>query len=95
MNLTVNFLLQATRVLHIGNYTQEELEMIYNFIKKVDNEILFYYLTSNTILSYNSDLELFVEIVDSLIGIYEEVEDYEKCMELKIKKEEAINILNK
>lgn len=95
MNLTVNFLLQATRILHVGNYTEDELEMIYTFVTKVDNDILFYYLTSNTILSYNSDLELFIEIVDGLISIYEEVEYYEKCNLLKIKKEEAIIILNK
>lgn len=95
MNITINFLLQATRVLHVGNYTEEDLEMIYNFITKVDNEVLFFYLTSKTILSYESDLELYVEIADNLIGIYEEVEDYEKCIELKLKKEQAINILNK
>jgi hypothetical protein len=95
MNLTVNFLLQATRVLHVGNYTEDELEMIYKFMTKVDNDILFYYLTSKTILSYNSDLELFVEIVDRLISIYEDLEDYEKCVQLKLKKEESIKILNK
>ena len=95
MNITINFLLQAVRVLHVGGYTKDELEMIYNFMIKVDNEVLFYYLTSKTILSYESDLELYIEITDSLISIYETVEDYEKCKELKIKKEEAIKILNK
>ena len=94
MNLTINFLLQTTRILHIGNYTEEELEMIYNFIISVDNEVLIYYLNSKTILSYNSDLELYVEIIYTLIGIYESREEYEKCIQLKIKETESIKILN-
>ena len=94
MNLTINFLLQATRVLHVGNYNNEELEMIYKFITKVDNEVLIYYLNSNTVLSYSSDLELYLDIIHSLIGIYEIEEQYEKCIELKLKREEAIKILN-
>lgn len=93
-NITVNFLLQTIRVLHVGNYNDEELSMIYNFMSKVDNEILIYYLNSKTILSYESDLELFIEIADALIGIYEGREDYEKCFELKNKKEIAIKLLN-
>lgn len=93
-NITVNFLLQTIRVLHVGNYNDEELSMIYNFMSRVDNEILIHYLNSKTILSYESDLELFVEIADALIGIYESSEDYEKCIELKNKKEEAIKLLN-
>jgi hypothetical protein len=90
----INFLLQATRVLNVGNYNEDELRMIYNFISTVDNVILNYYYTSNTIFSYSSDLELYIEIVNSLISVYEEREEYEKCSLLKSKKEEAINILN-
>lgn len=90
----INFLLQATRVLNIGNYDEDELGMIYNFISTVDNVILNYYYSSNTIFSYSSDLELYVEIVNTLIRIYEEKEEYEKCSLLKIKREESIKILN-
>lgn len=94
MNITVNFLLQATRILHIGNYTEEELKSIYNFSINIDNEVLFHYLNSKTVLSYDTDLELFIEILDGLIRIYEETEDYEKCNLLKLRKEESIKILN-
>ena len=90
----INFLLQATRVLNVGNYNEDELRMIYNFISTVDNVILNYYYSSNTIFSYSSDLELYVEIVNTLIRIYEEKEEYEKCSLLKIKREESIKILN-
>lgn len=90
---TLNFLLQATRVLHVGNYDEDELKMIYDFMVTIDNDILNDYLNKCTILSYNNDLELFIEIVDVLIGILVEREEYEKCFTLKSKKEEAINLI--
>lgn len=93
--LKINFLLQATRILNVGNYDEDELEMIYKFIVTVDKTILNYYNESKTIFSYLSDLELYIEIVDELIKVYEERENYENCALLIIKKQDAINILNK
>jgi len=95
MSMSLNFLLQATRVLHVGNYDEDELEMIYNFFISVDNEILNDYYNRCTILSYNNDLELYIEITDSLIEIFEETEEYEKCSLLKYQKEESLKIMNK
>ncbi len=92
--MTINFLLQATRVLHFGNYDEDELTMFYNYLTALDNEILNDYYSTCTILSYDSDLELYVEIVNALINIFEEREEYEKCLKLKSKKEESIIIMN-
>ncbi|MDA8940775.1 hypothetical protein N9H34_01430 [bacterium] len=94
MDLSVNFLLQSTRILHVGNYNEDELEMIYKFISKVDKSLLIHYLTSKTILSYDSDLELCLEIVIALVSIYEDREEYEKCIILTKKKNKIIKILN-
>jgi hypothetical protein len=38
---------------------------------------------------------LYVEITDSLIEIFEEIEEYEKCILLKYQKEESLKIMNK
>jgi hypothetical protein len=93
MDMTINFLLQATRVLHVGNYDEDELSMITNFMVAVDNDILNGYYSTCTLLTYYNDLELYIEIVESLIYIYEENEEYEKCIILKNKKEESIKIM--
>ncbi len=93
MSISFNFILQATRVLHVGNYDEDELEMIYNFLISLDNDILNDYFNNCTILSYNNDLELYIEIVDVLINVYEEREEYEKCLTLKNKKDESITIM--
>ena len=92
--MTINFLLQATRVLHFGNYDEDELTMFYNYLTALDNEILNDYYSSCTILSYDNDLELYVEIINALIFIFEEREEYEKCFKLKSKKEESIIIMD-
>ena len=89
----MNFLLQATRVLHVGNYDEEELKMVYEFIVNLDNEILNDYNNTCTIVSYDNDLQLYVEIIDSLILIFEEREEYEKCEILVNKKEESLIIM--
>jgi hypothetical protein len=94
MDMSVSFLLQATRVLHVDNYDEEELTMIYNFVINLDNEILNDYNNTCTVLSYDNDLELYIEIVDSLIVVFEEREEYEKCELLLFKRDEAKEIMN-
>jgi hypothetical protein len=93
MSLPMNFLLQATRVLNHNTYDEDELSMITNFMCAVDNEILNDYNNTCTIISYDNDLQLYIEILDELINIFEEREEYEKCEILKIKKEESLIIM--
>ena len=92
--MSINFLLQATRVLSFGNYDDVELSMTYNYLTALDNDILNDYFNTCTILAYNNDLELYIEIVETLILVFEEREEYEKCAKLIKKKEESINIIN-
>ena len=92
--MSINFLLQATRVLSFGNYDDIELSMTYNYLTALDNDILNDYFNTCTILAYNNDLELYIEIIETLIIVFEEREEYEKCAKLKVKKEESINIIN-
>jgi hypothetical protein len=94
MDMSVNFLLQATRVLHVDNYDDDDLTMIYNFMINIDNDILNDYNNTCTILSYDNDLELYVEIIDSLIQIFEDREEYEKCELLLFKRDESSEIMN-
>ena len=94
MEMSFNFLIQATRVLHIGNYDEDDIKMVFDYIISLDNEILNDYYSTCTILTYNNDLELYIEIIDALIKIYEEREEYENCELLMIKKEESENIIN-
>jgi hypothetical protein len=93
MEMTFNFLLQATRVLTIGNYDEDELIMVFNFMIAIDNDILNDYNNTCTIISYDNDLQLFIEILDTLIGIFEDREEYECCVMLKDKKDDAITIM--
>ncbi len=95
MNMSVNFLLQATRVLSFNNYDEDELKMVYDFMISIDNEILNDYNMNCSIMIYNNDLELYVEVLDALINIFEDREEYEKCQYLIDKKEESLIILEK
>lgn len=95
VNMSFNFLLQATRVLSINNFDDDELKMVYEFMVGLDNEILNDYNMSCNIISYNNDLELYVEIIEALIDIFEEREEYEKCSVLKSKLDESKIILEK
>jgi hypothetical protein len=90
--MSVSFLLQITRILHVGNYDDNELHMIYDYLTNIDNDELIAYHCTCSILSYNNDLELILEILDRIITIFEEKEEYEKCSDLQIKKFECIEI---
>lgn len=93
MNVSFNFIIQATRVLNNNDYNEDELKMIYDYLMSLDNETLKDYYNTCSIISYENDLELYIEIVDTMIKIFEGREEYEKCHILKYKKEESIIIM--
>ena len=94
MEMSFKFLIQATRVLLVNNYDDEELKMIYKYAISLDNDILIDYFNSCSLIGFKTDLDLYLEIVESMIHIFEEMEEYEKCFVLKKKKEECIKIIN-
>ena len=91
--MSINFLLQAVRIIHIGNYDDTEIRMIYDYLRNLDNSVLFDYFNSYSVLQYNNDLEFFVEVIDKMIKILEDKEEYEKCQILLNKKEESLDII--
>ena len=91
--MSINFLLQATRIIHIGNYDDTETRMIYDYLRNLDYDILNDYFITNSVLNYNNDLELYIEVVNKMIEILEEAEEYEKCQILFNKKEESLDIM--
>ena len=91
--MSVNFILQAIRLLHIGDYTDNDINMIYDFTRNLDNETLIRYHITNSVIAYNNDLELYIEIVDKLISIFETKEEYEKCAILMKKKKKSNTIM--
>lgn len=93
--MNLNFLIQATRVLSVDNYDDEELELITNFMIAADEDLLSDFNNTCTILSYDNDLELYLEILGTLIVVYEQREEYEVCELIKNKMSEALEIINK
>jgi hypothetical protein len=91
--MSINFLLQAVRIIHIGNYDDTEIRMIYDYLRNLDNATLFDYFNSYTVLQYNSDLEFCIEVIDKMIKVLEDKEEYEKCQILLNKKEESLDIM--
>jgi hypothetical protein len=92
--MSINFLLQSLRIIHIGNYDDTEIRMIYDYLRNLDNVILNDYFNSHQVLQYENDLDFCVEIINKMIIIFEAKEEYEKCQVLLNKKEEALNIIN-
>ena len=91
--MSINFLLQAIRIIHIGSYDETEIRMIYDYLRNLDNVILNDYFNSNQVLHYNNDLELCVELIIKIIKILEDREEYEKCQILLNKREESLDIM--
>jgi hypothetical protein len=92
--MSINFLLQAVRVIHIGNYNDDKIKIIYDYLLNLDNIVLNDYFMSHQVLQYENDLIFCIEVIDKLIKIFEEKEEYEKCQLLLEKKEEALDIIN-
>jgi hypothetical protein len=92
INMSVSFLLQATRILHVGNYDDNDVQMIYDYLKSIDNEMILSYYSVGTVLGYENDLELLFEILDAMLKILEENEEYEKCQIIQNKKQECLEM---
>jgi hypothetical protein len=92
--MSINFLLQAVRIIHIGNYGDAEIRMIYDYLRNLDNDALNEYLGSNKVIQYTNDLEFCIEIIDKMIKVMENREEYEKCQVLLNKKEQSLDIMN-
>jgi len=88
-------MLIAIKTLHSGQCSKSDAESIFNFATILDKKDLIDYFSTNTIISYKNDLELYIEILDSLIKIYENDEKYEKCSDLMAQKEKSLSIMNK
>ena len=91
--MSINFLLQAIRIIHIGSYDDTEIRMIYDYLRNLDNVVLNTYFNTNSVLQYNNDLEFCIEVMDKMIKVLEDKEEYEKCQILLNKKEESLDIM--
>ena len=67
--MSINFLLQAVRILHIGNYDDTEIKMIYDYLRNLDNKELNDYFNAHNVLKYHNDLEFCVEVIEQMIKL--------------------------
>jgi len=93
VEMSINFLLQAIKIIHIGNYNDTDMRMIYDYLRNLDNVVLNDYFNTYSVLQYNNDLEFCIEVIDKMIIVLEEKEEYEKCQVLLNKKEVSLDIM--
>lgn len=93
MEVSFNFLLQATSVLDIKDYNEEDLNMIFKFVLSLDNDTLIDYNNTQTLIGYDNDLKLYLDILTSLLKIYEVNEEYEKCQKLLCQKNKTLKLI--
>lgn len=91
--MSINFLLESAKLLHNKKYATKNLSLIYDFLINFDEKTMNEYSKKSSILSYNNDLDLYVEVVIKMIKIFEDNEEYEKCHILKMKKLESQDII--
>jgi hypothetical protein len=84
-----DYLLQAVKVLHTNDNTEFEINTVYEWVLVVEDKTLLKYKNRNSIISYSNDLELFIELIDYLIPIFEKSEEYERCERLLNRKIEC------
>ncbi len=92
--MNINFIIQSMLILKQDNYNDDELRMVYDYLLFLDYDILFSYFMNNTIQGYENDLCVYIDVVNETIKRFEMTEEYEKCNKLKLKREEALKIIN-
>lgn len=95
MDKSFNFLLHSLITVETNRYTEKELDLIYNFIIMVEYDLLIHYNLYCRVIQYDNDLQVYIDIVKKLINIFEEREEYEKCVLLKEKLDLSYKIIEK
>jgi len=80
-------------ILSSEDRTEDEIRMVYDYLLFLDYDTLFSYFFKNTLPIYENDLFIYLEVVNKTIKIFEKSEEYEKCYKLKIKRDEALEII--
>jgi hypothetical protein len=93
MDMSFKFLLQVIKILTDGNFVDRDLFEIYEFLLTIDNNELIQFSSSNNVMSYSNDLMLFIDILNKMIKLFEDREEYERCAVLKIRIDESNKIL--
>lgn len=83
--MSFDYLMQAVKTLYESNHDEKDLNITYEYVLLVEDETLKMYKERNSILSFDNDLELFMELTKKLISVYENMEEYEKCLKLNNK----------
>ncbi len=94
MELSFKYILQASRVLDEQIYTEKDLKDIFLFLIDIDNYELNEYILNRTVVTYEHDLEVYMLILEKVLKIYENQENYEYCHILKMKLDECNEIIN-
>jgi hypothetical protein len=86
--------MMSKKMLNSTELENPELDEIYDFVLTIDNYTLTKYINEQTLTIYNNDFEIYLYMLNKLITIYEDTQQYEKCMLLLRKKNKVINELN-
>jgi len=92
--MNYDFLMQAIKILHTEIEDKSDLYFIYDYVTQTSDETIIQYKKNITIISYNNDVELFIEIINELIKLFENDEDFERCAILLKKKKRVIELTN-
>lgn len=77
-----DYLIQAVKVIHANDNSEFEINTVYEWVLIVENETILRYKNRNSIVSFDNDLDVFIELIDYLIKLFEKTEEYEKCARL-------------
>lgn len=92
--MNINFIIQSTLILGQDDYTDDELRMVYDYLLFLDYDTLISYYFTNTVQGYDNDLQIYIEVINRAIELFEKTEEYEKCNKLKLKREQSLKIIN-
>jgi len=68
--------------------------VVYKFINDMEKETLIEFKKNQSMVSYENDLILYLEMIRYVRNLYEQREEYEVCAELIKKENECVMLLN-
>lgn len=78
-DMDINFLLESVKIMNKKTQTDDEANTVFVYIISTELEELKEYKRKNTIISFENDLELFINVIDKLLLYYEVSEEFERC----------------